>query len=35
MEGATKQAAVFELGKALPQTMLVKTGKKIEYQQKQ
>jgi hypothetical protein len=38
-EGATKQAAVFELGKALPQTMLpvleVKTGKKIVYQQKQ
>lgn len=37
--GTTKQAAVFELGKALPQTMLpvleVKTGKKITYQQRQ
>lgn len=38
MQGTTKQAAVFELGKALPQTLLptleVKTGKKITYQQK-
>lgn len=37
-QGTTKQAVVFELGKALPQTMLpvleVKTGKKITYQQK-
>jgi len=37
-QGTTKQAVVFELGKALPQTMLpvleVKTGKKIAYQQK-
>lgn len=36
-QGSTKEAAVFELGKALPQTMLptleVKTGKKIVYQQ--
>lgn len=35
-QGAQKQAVVFELGKALPQTLLpvleVKTGKKIEYQ---
>jgi len=35
-QGSTKQAVVFELGKALPQTILpdleVKTGKKIEYQ---
>lgn len=35
-QGTTKQAAVFELGKALPQTLLpileVKTGKKVEYQ---
>lgn len=39
MQGTTKEAAVFELGKALPQTLLpvleVKTGKKISYQQKQ
>lgn len=38
-QGTTKQAAVFELGKALPQTLLpvleVKTGKKVMYQQKQ
>lgn len=37
-QGATKQAVVFELGKALPQTLLpileVKTGKKVEYQDK-
>ena len=37
-QGTTKQAAVFELGKALPDTLLptleVKTGKKIEYQDK-
>ncbi|HVB58157.1 MAG TPA: hypothetical protein VNE63_17255 [Candidatus Acidoferrales bacterium] len=36
-QGTTKQAVVFELGKALPRTMLpvleVKTGKKIVYQQ--
>jgi hypothetical protein len=36
-QGAAKQAAVFELGKALPQTLLpvleVKTGKKVVYQQ--
>lgn len=35
-QGTAKQAVVFELGKALPQTMLpileVKTGKKITYQ---
>ena len=35
-QGANKQAVVFELGKALPQTMLpileVKTGRKIVYQ---
>lgn len=37
-QGTTKQAVVFELGKALPQTLLpileVKTGKKIDYQDK-
>ena len=37
-QGTTKEAVVFELGKALPQTLLpileVKTGKKIEYQDK-
>jgi len=37
-QGTTKQAAVFEIGKALPLTLLpeleVKTGKKIEYQSK-
>jgi hypothetical protein len=36
-QGTTKQAVVFELGKALPQTMLpileVKTGKKVVYQE--
>jgi hypothetical protein len=35
-QGTTKQAVVFELGKALPQTLLpvleVKTGKKVVYQ---
>lgn len=39
MQGTTKEAAVFELGKTLPQTLLpileVKTGRKITYQQKQ
>jgi hypothetical protein len=38
-QGTTKQAVVFELGKALPQTLLpvleVKTGKKVVYQDKQ
>jgi hypothetical protein len=38
-QGTTKQAVVFELGKALPQTLLpvleVKTGKKVVYQEKQ
>jgi len=37
-QGTTKQAAVFELGKALPRTLLpileVKTGKKVVYQDK-
>jgi hypothetical protein len=37
-QGTTKQAVVFELGKALPQTLLpvleVKTGKKVVYQDK-
>ena len=34
-QGTMKQAVVFELGKALPQTMLeVKTGKKITCPQK-
>ena len=36
-QGTTNQAVVFELGKALPQTLLpileVKTGKKVVYQQ--
>ena len=36
-QGTSKQAVVFELGKALPRTMLpvleVKTGKKVVYQQ--